>query len=91
MNDINTHVFHIFPILTKKRNELQQFLAENGVQTIVHYPIPPHKQECCRDWNSWSFPVTEQIHSEELSLPISPVLANEEVNEVIRLINTWKS
>lgn len=90
VDDIDAHVFHIFPILTKKRNELQQYLTNNGVQTIIHYPIAPHKQECCKNWNSWSFPKTEQIHSEELSLPISPVLTNKEVNEVIRLINSWK-
>lgn len=83
------HVFHIFPILTSRRDELQQYLATNGVQTIIHYPIPPHKQECCKEWNAWSFPITERIHAEELSLPISPVLADDEVNEVIRLLNSW--
>ena len=83
------HVFHIFPILTSRRDELQQYLATNGVQTIIHYPIPPHKQECCKEWNAWSFPFTERIHAEELSLPISPVLADDEVNEVIRLLNSW--
>ena len=89
--DRDAHVFHIFPIRTQKRDELQQYLTENGVQTIIHYPIPPHKQECYKEWNNLSFPITEQIHAEELSLPISPVMADEEVTEVIRLINEWQA
>lgn len=89
--DRDAHVFHIFPIRTEKRDELQNYLAEHEVQTNIHYPIAPHKQECYRDWNSWSFPITEKIHAEELSLPISPVLTDEEVNEVIRLINEWEA
>lgn len=89
--DRDAHVFHIFPVRTKKRDELQKYLTENGVQTNIHYPIAPHKQECYKDWNSWSFPISEQIHAEELSLPISPVITDEEVNEVIRLINAWEA
>lgn len=89
--DRDAHVFHIFPIRTEKRDELQKYLTEHGVQTNIHYPIAPHKQECYRDWNLWSFPITEKIHTEELSLPISPVLTDEEVNEVIRLINEWEA
>lgn len=89
--DRNAHVFHIFPIRTKKRDALQKYLTDNGVQTNIHYPIAPHKQECYKDWNSWSFPISEQIHAEELSLPISPVITDEEVNEVIRLINAWEA
>lgn len=88
--DFDANVFHIFPVRTKNRDGLQKYLNENGVQTIIHYPIPPHKQECYKDWNGWSFPLTEQIAAEELSLPISPVMPDEEVNEVIRLINGWK-
>ena len=91
VTDRDAHVFHIFPIRTEKRDELQNYLAEHEVQTNIHYPIAPHKQECYRDWNSWSFPITEKIHAEELSLPISPVLTDEEVNEVIRLINEWEA
>ncbi len=90
IKDWDAHVFHIFPIRTEQRDELQKYLAENGVQTIIHYPIPPHKQECYKDWNSSSFPITEKIHAEELSLPISPVITEAEINEVIRLINAWK-
>lgn len=90
VNDWDANVFHIFPLRTKRRDELQKYLTENGVQTIIHYPIPPHRQECYSDWNSWSLPITEKIHDEELSLPISPVITDEEVNEVIRLINEWQ-
>lgn len=89
INDWDAHVFHIFTIRTKKRDELQKYLADNGVQTIIHYPIPPHKQECCKEWNSLSFPIAEQIHDEELSLPISPVITEEEVKTVVKLINDW--
>ncbi len=90
VNDRDAHVFHIFPIRAEKRDELQKYLTENGVQTIIHYPIPPHKQECYAEWNDRSYPITEKIHAEELSLPISPVITDDEVNEVIRIINAWQ-
>jgi len=84
------NVFHIFPVMTQRRDELQQYLLENGIQTLIHYPIPPHKQECYREWNSLSFPITEKIHCEELSLPISPILTEIEVSQVVDTINCWK-
>ena len=90
IKDWDAHVFHIFTIRAKKRDELQKYLADNGVQTIIHYPIPPHKQECYKEWNSLSFPITEQIHEEELSLPMSPVIDGEEVKTVVKLVNKWK-
>lgn len=83
------HVFHIFPIRSSRREELQKYLSENGIQTIIHYPIPPHKQECYKDWNSLSFPITEKIHAEELSLPMSPVMEEEEIKTVVDTINRW--
>ena len=86
----DAHVFHLFPIRSKRRNELQAYLTENGVQTIIHYPIPPHKQECYKDWNGVSFPITEQIHDEELSLPISPVMELSEIQKIVELLNAWK-
>lgn len=89
--DRDAHVFHIFPILTEKRDELQKYLTDNGVQTIIHYPIPPHKQECYKEWNDRSYPLSERLANEELSLPISPVITDEEVKEVIRLINEWQA
>lgn len=90
VKDWDAHVFHIFTIRTKKRDELQKYLDDNGVQTIIHYPIPPHKQACYQEWNSLSFPITEQIHNEELSLPMSPVITKKEVRKVTELLNAWK-
>lgn len=89
VKDWDTHVFHIFTIRTKKRDELQKYLTENGIQTIIHYPIPPHKQECYKEWNTLAFPITEQIHNEELSLPISPVMTDEDVKTVVETINKF--
>ena len=83
------HVFHIFPIRTSRRDELQKYLTEKGIQTNIHYPIPPHKQECYRDWSSLSFPITEKIHEEELSLPMSPVITEEDIEEVVNMINDF--
>ena len=90
VNDWDGHVFHIFPIRSKKRNELQQFLINNDVQTLIHYPIPPHKQECYKEWNDFQFPVTEQIHDEELSLPMSPVITEEELKQIVETINNFR-
>lgn len=89
VNDWDSHAFHIFPIRCEQRNELQKYLAANGVQTIIHYPIPPHKQECYKEWNNLSFPITEQIHAEELSLPMSPVLCSEELEYIISVLNQF--
>lgn len=90
INDWNSHVFHLFPILTEKRNELQMYLSENGIQCLIHYPIPPHKQICYKAYNELIFPITEKIHAEELSLPISPVMSMVEVNLVVEALNNWK-
>ena len=84
-----SHVFHLFVIRTEKRDELQQYLLENGIQTMIHYPIPPHKQKAFLAWNDLSFPITEKIHSEVLSLPISPVLTVEEVRFIISILNNY--
>lgn len=87
--DLDAHVFHLFPIRCERRDELQSFLARNGVQTLIHYPVPPHRQECYREWNGLSFPITEKIHATELSLPISPVMTRRETERVIELINSF--
>ncbi|HEC1786741.1 TPA: DegT/DnrJ/EryC1/StrS family aminotransferase, partial [Campylobacter lari] len=73
------HVWHLFVIRTKFRDKLQKYLNENNIQTIIHYPIPPHKQECYKYFNNLSLPITEQIHNEVLSLPISPVMTQDEI------------
>lgn len=80
-------VHHIFPILTPKRDELQSYLKEQGIGTMIHYPIPPHKQKCYKDWNTLSFPITERIHREELSLPLNQSMTNEEVIYITNKIN----
>ncbi len=84
------NVYHIFPVLCPERDRLQQYLTENGIQTLIHYPIPPHKQECYKEWNTMNLPVTEQIHQQELSIPISQVLTDQEVREIVGILNTFK-
>ena len=83
------NVFHVFPVLVEKRDEFQKYLADNDIQTIIHYPIPPHKQEAYKEWNHLSYPITEQIHEQELSLPIGPTITDEQVEYVIDVINKW--
>lgn len=87
------NAFHLFPILCEKRDELQQYLEQNGVGTVIHYPIAPHMQECYAKaaWNIplLSLPITERLADEELSLPIGPAIALEEVAEVVSLINAF--
>lgn len=87
--DEKEHVWHIFVIRTEKRDELQTYFTKNGIQTIIHYPIPPHKQKAYEEWNDYSFPISEKIHNEVLSLPISPVMNEEEVTKVIRILNNF--
>jgi len=82
-------VFHLFVIRTENREKLQQYLLENGIQTMIHYPIAPHKQKAFSSWNDLSFPITEKIHNEILSLPISPVMTDDEVGFVISILNKY--
>ena len=89
LND-QQHVWHVFVIRSKHRMELQKYLAENGVQTLIHYPIPPHKQQAYEEWNGLSYPVSEQIHAEILSLPMGPTLTVEDAEKVIQLCNEFK-
>lgn len=88
--DENEHVWHVFVIRSEKRDELQAYLTENGIQTLIHYPIPPHKQEAYKDWNNLSFPISEKIHAEVLSLPISPVMNEPEISKIISALNDFK-
>ncbi|MFZ4726942.1 MAG: DegT/DnrJ/EryC1/StrS family aminotransferase, partial [Paludibacter sp.] len=84
-----SHVWHLFVIRTTYRDELQQYLTDNGVQTLIHYPIPPHKQGAYSAMNELTFPVTEQIHNQVLSLPISAVMEMEEVVKVVEVLNKY--
>jgi len=87
----NNHVFHLFVIRTEKRAELQEYFKQNGIETMIHYPVPPHKQKAFENWNNLSFPITEKIHKEVLSLPISPIMTANEVDFVIQKLNLWTS
>ena len=83
------HVFHIFPIRCNRRDELQNYLSANGIQTIIHYPIPPHKQRCYREYNHLHLPIAEQLAGEVLSLPMSSYLTEDEVCEIAAVINRF--
>lgn len=85
----NEHVWHLFVVRTQERDNFQKYLTENGIQTLIHYPIPPHKQQAYKDWNNLSFPISEKIHEEVLSLPISPVMTEEETDKVIEIVNQF--
>lgn len=86
----DTNVYHLFPILCEKRGELISHLSQHGISTLIHYPIPPHRQECYKEWSEHTYPITESIHSHELSLPISPVQSEETTSYIISSINEWK-
>ena len=83
------NVYHQFPIFCEHRDKLQKYLTDNGIQTLIHYPIPPHKQECYKEWNKRSYPITEKIHAQELSIPMNQVLTKEEAKEVVSKINQF--
>lgn len=84
-----SNVVHIFPILSSRRDELQQYLKENGVGTMIHYPIPPHQQKCYAEWNHLHLPITEKIHQQELSLPCNQSMTEEDVERIAELIRKF--
>ena len=85
------NVYHIFPILCEHRDTLQRYLQEKGVHTLIHYPIPPHLQECyAGQWDCVSLPITERLAMQELSLPISQVITGEDVKQVVEVINSFR-
>lgn len=88
--DDSAHVWHVFVIRCEQRDALQKYLADNGVQTLIHYPVPPHQQPAYKEWNELSYPISEKIHAEVLSLPIGPTLLLEDVRKVIQLCNEFK-
>lgn len=83
------HVYHIYAVRCRLRDELRQFLTDRGIETLIHYPTPPHKQKAFREWNELSYPVTEKIHHDELSLPLSPVMTEEEIARIIKAVNEF--
>lgn len=87
--DEQAHVWHVFAVRTKNRDKFQKYLQQNDIQTVIHYPIPPHKQRAYSEWNHLSFPITERLHKEIISLPISPVMNDAEVEQVVAVINRY--
>lgn len=87
--DEKSHVWHIFAVRTQNKDEFQKYLTEKGIQTIIHYPTPPHKQGAYKEWNNLSFPITEEIHNTILSLPISPVMTDSEIEKVVEVVNEY--
>jgi dTDP-4-amino-4,6-dideoxygalactose transaminase len=85
----DNHVWHLFVIRTQNRDELQKYLSENGIQTLIHYPLAPHKQMAYSEWSNETYPISEKIHNEVLSLPISPVMSEEEIESVSRVLNAY--
>ncbi|HFK5553759.1 TPA: DegT/DnrJ/EryC1/StrS family aminotransferase [Elizabethkingia anophelis] len=85
----NEHVWHVYVIRCEERERLQEYLTQNGIQTIIHYPIPPHMQKAYMELNNLTFPISEQIHREVLSLPISPVISEQEIDRIIELLNQF--
>jgi len=83
------NVYHLFPILCEKRDELHDYLDKKGISTVIHYPIAPHKQECYKEWNGKSLPITEHIADHEMSLPIGPSIRVDEVEQIVNLINQF--
>ncbi len=87
--DIREHVFHVYAIRCPDRNKLQKYLSEKGIQTMIHYPIPPHRQKAYKEWNTESFPISDRIHREELSLPISPLLTDAQIQRIVKALNEF--
>lgn len=89
-DDWNRNVVHIFPVFCEKRDELQTYLSQHGIGTMIHYPIPPHQQACYKSWNSLSLPITERIHQQELSLPCHQMMTSEETKYIAETINSFQ-
>ncbi len=88
--DESAHVWHVFPVRTENRDEFQKYLGENDIQTIIHYPTPPHKQMAYKEWNNLSYPISEEIHKTIISLPISPVMDNNDIDKVVEIVNAYR-
>jgi dTDP-4-amino-4,6-dideoxygalactose transaminase len=88
-DESNNHVFHLFVIRTIDRVALQNFLKENGIETMIHYPIPPHKQKALSTLNHLIFPITEKIHNEVLSIPLNSTLTDDKIKHIISILNEY--
>lgn len=90
VKNLLSHVWHVFAIRVENRSLFQQYLTDNGVQTIIHYPVPPHTQPAYKEWNGLSYPISELIHAQIISLPISPVMQDAECKSVVEIVNRYK-
>ena len=90
LNSVENHVFHLFVVRTKNRTALQQHLLKSGIHTVIHYPIPPHKQQAYKSLSELDLHLTVKIHDEVLSLPLSPVMTDEQIKKVISVCNEFK-
>lgn len=90
ITDDLSHVYHLFVVRHPERDRLQKFLGDNGIQTLIHYPVPPHRQKAYKEWNRFSLPLTEQIHREALSIPISQVMEESEYERVAVIISKFR-
>lgn len=88
-HDSTGNVWHVFPVLTQHPDELQRHLNRMGIQTNIHYPIPPHKQQAYKEWNDRSYPIAEKIHHHEVSIPLNQTLTNDEVKTIVNALNTY--
>jgi dTDP-4-amino-4,6-dideoxygalactose transaminase len=88
-NQSENHVFHLFVIRTANRLALQNYLKESGIETMIHYPIPPHKQKALSSWNHLAYPTTEKIHDEVLSIPLNSTLRDDEIKQIISILNEY--
>ncbi|MBP5376040.1 MAG: DegT/DnrJ/EryC1/StrS family aminotransferase, partial [Bacteroidaceae bacterium] len=84
------HVYHIYPVLTEYRDELQRYLLQQGIQTQIHYPLAPHQQKAYNEWHALHFPITEKIAAQELSIPCNQSMTDEDVLKIIDALNAWK-
>ena len=89
-HDSTGNVWHVFPVLTQYPDELQGHLNRMGIQTNIHYPIPPHKQQAYKEWNDRSYPISEKIHHHEVSIPLNQTLTNDEVKTIVDALNTYR-
>ena len=88
--DDENNVYHQFPVFCEQRDELQKYLKQKGIETLIHYPIPPHQQECYPEWNARHYPITEKIHAQELSIPMNQVISAEEALAIVSALNLFK-
>ena len=89
VDDSSSHAWHLFVIKTKERERFLNFMTHRGIQTLIHYPIPPHKQQAYSQWNDMQFEITENIHNQVISLPLSPIISADELNKVIASCNEF--